>query len=80
MSLERCLHASVMEKEGEGKEKFFCRKTKWNGLLVKQEARPHSRRKGVGRGFGDRKEARLLDQSLQGFSEGITNTGPLLEF
>lgn len=59
-----------MEKEREGKERFFCKKKKKSdGLLIKHEARPHSRRKCVGSGLGDRKEAGHLDQPLRDFKK-----------
>lgn len=70
-----------MEKEGQGKERFFYRKKK-NGIgSWRSSKQGHIQGERVlGVGFGDRKEATHLDQPLQGFSEGITNTGPLLEF
>lgn len=50
-------------KEKEGKERFPCRKES-NGLLVKEEERPCSGRKGAGSGLGGRREGRHLDQLL----------------
>lgn len=66
---------------GTGKRDFSTEKKK-NGIGSWQSSKQgHIQGERVlGVGFGDRKEATHLDQPLQGFSEGITNTGPLLEF